>query len=60
MSRGGPNASFIRWPDERVAELSYRIAEEEVGHVLRDGPSPRRWPADRLQLANQGPILAWG
>jgi NAD+ kinase len=44
-----------------VAELSYRIAGEEVGHVRCDGLVAAT-PAGSTgyNLANQGPILAWG
>jgi len=55
------DVSFIRRPHSRVAELSYRLAGEEVGHVRCDGlvaatPSG----STGYNLANQGPILAWG
>jgi NAD+ kinase len=55
------DVSFIRPPHGRVAELSYRLAGEEVGHVRCDGlvaatPSG----STGYNLANQGPILAWG
>ncbi len=53
--------SFIRRPHDRVAELSYKIAGEEVGHVRCDGLVAAT-PAGSTgyNLANQGPILAWG
>ncbi|MGB7587787.1 MAG: NAD(+)/NADH kinase [Solirubrobacterales bacterium] len=53
--------SVIRRPLDRVAELSYRIAGEEVGHVRCDGLVAAT-PAGSTgyNLANQGPILAWG
>jgi NAD+ kinase len=63
---GGPqialnDVSFIRRPSGRVAELSYKIAGEEVGHVRCDGLVAAT-PAGSTgyNLANQGPILAWG
>jgi NAD+ kinase len=53
--------SFIRRPHERVAELSYRIAGEEVGHVRCDGlVAATPVGSTGYNLANQGPILAWG
>jgi NAD+ kinase len=53
--------SFSRRPDDRVAELTYKIAGEEVGHVRCDGLVAAT-PAGSTgyNLANQGPILAWG
>jgi NAD+ kinase len=53
--------SFSRRPHDRVAELSYAIAGEEVGHVRCDGLVAAT-PAGSTgyNLANQGPILAWG
>lgn len=53
--------SFARLPEERVADLSYRIAGEEVGHVRCDGLVAAT-PAGSTgyNLANGGPILAWG
>lgn len=53
--------SFTRLPQDRVAELSYRIAGEEVGHVRCDGLVAAT-PAGSTgyNLANGGPILAWG
>jgi len=55
------DVSFLRRPHERVAELSYKIADEEVGHVRCDGLVAAT-PAGSTgyNLANQGPILAWG
>ena len=52
---------FSRRPEDRVAELSYKIAGEEVGHVRCDGLVAST-PAGSTgyNLANQGPILAWG
>ncbi len=63
---GAPRAalndvSFIRRPQDRVAELSYRIAGEEVGHVRCDGlVAATPVGSTGYNLANQGPILAWG
>ena len=63
--RGAASASTTspstRRPHDRVAELSYRIAGEEVGHVRCDGLVAAT-PAGSTgyNLANQGPILAWG
>jgi NAD+ kinase len=55
------DVSFSRRPHDRVAELSYAIAGEEVGHVRCDGLVAAT-PAGSTgyNLANQGPILAWG
>jgi NAD+ kinase len=55
------DVSFIRRPQNRVAELSYRLGGEEVGHVRCDGLVAAT-PAGSTgyNLANQGPILAWG
>jgi len=55
------DVSFVRRPHERVAELSYRIADEEVGHVRCDGlVAATPVGSTGYNLANQGPILAWG
>ncbi|HYQ78507.1 MAG TPA: NAD(+)/NADH kinase [Solirubrobacterales bacterium] len=53
--------TLARRPHDRVAELSYRIADQEVGHVRCDGLVAAT-PAGSTgyNLANQGPILAWG
>jgi NAD+ kinase len=55
------DVSFLRRPEGRVAELSYRIAEEEIGAVRCDGLVAAT-PAGSTgyNLANAGPILAWG
>jgi NAD+ kinase len=55
------DVSFSRRPRDRVAELSYKIDGEEVGHVRCDGLVAAT-PAGSTgyNLANQGPILAWG
>jgi NAD+ kinase len=62
MSRVALNdVSFIRRPHGRVAELSYGIAGEEVGHVRCDGlVAATPVGSTGYNLANQGPILAWG
>lgn len=55
------DVSFIRRPHHRVAELTYRIAGEEVGHVRCDGlVAATPVGSTGYNLANQGPILAWG
>jgi NAD+ kinase len=55
------DVSFIRRPHERVAELSYKIAGEEVGHVRCDGlVAATPVGSTGYNLANHGPILAWG
>jgi NAD+ kinase len=55
------DVTLARRPYDRVAELSYKIADEEVGHVRCDGLVAAT-PAGSTgyNLANQGPILAWG
>jgi NAD+ kinase len=55
------DVTVARRPHDRVAELSYRIAGEEVGHVRCDGLVAAT-PAGSTgyNLANSGPILAWG
>lgn len=50
-----------RRPHHRVAELSYRLGGREVGHVRCDGlvaSTPQG--STGYNLANGGPILAWG
>ncbi|HVC07962.1 MAG TPA: NAD(+)/NADH kinase [Solirubrobacterales bacterium] len=55
------DVSFTRRPRDRVAELSYGIAGEEVGHVRCDGlVAATPVGSTGYNLANQGPILAWG
>ena len=58
---GFNDVTVSRRPRDRVAELSYRIAGEEVGHVRCDGLVVAT-PAGSTgyNLANHGPILAWG
>jgi NAD+ kinase len=55
------DVSFTRRPHSRVAELSYSLGGQEVGHVRCDGLVAAT-PAGSTgyNLANQGPILAWG
>jgi NAD+ kinase len=55
------DVSLIRRPHSRVAELAYRLGGKEVGHVRCDGLVAAT-PAGSTgyNLANQGPILAWG
>ncbi len=55
------DVSFIRRPHGRVAELSYRLGGHEVGHVRCDGlVAATPVGSTGYNLANQGPILAWG
>jgi NAD+ kinase len=55
------DVSFIRRPHDRVAELSYKIAGEEVGRVRCDGlVAATPVGSTGYNLANNGPILAWG
>jgi NAD+ kinase len=58
---GFNDITFSRRPHSRVAELAYSITEEEVGHVRCDGLVVST-PAGSTgyNLANHGPILAWG
>lgn len=60
-ARGLNDIGFTRHQRGRVAELSYRIAGEEVGSVRCDGLVAAT-PAGSTgyNLANGGPILAWG
>jgi NAD+ kinase len=58
---GFNDVTLARRPHDRVAELSYRIASEEVGHVRCDGlVAATPVGSTGYNLANQGPILAWG
>ena len=53
--------TLVRRPHDRVAELSYRITGQEVGHVRCDGlVAATPVGSTGYNLANQGPILAWG
>lgn len=55
------DAGFSRRPHSGVAELSYRIADEEVGRVRCDGlVAATATGSTGYNLANNGPILAWG
>jgi NAD+ kinase len=58
---GFNDATFHRRPEGPVAELAYRLGGEEVGHVRCDGLVAAT-PAGSTgyNLANGGPILAWG
>jgi NAD+ kinase len=55
------DVSLVRRPHSRVAELAYSLGDQEVGHVRCDGLVAAT-PAGSTgyNLANQGPILAWG
>ena len=55
------DVSFHRRPHGRVAELTFRLGEQDVGHVRCDGLVAAT-PAGSTgyNLANNGPILAWG
>ena len=55
------DVSFTRRAHGRVAELSYSLGGEELGHVRCDGLVAAT-PAGSTgyNLANSGPILAWG
>ena len=55
------DVTLIRKPHGRMAELSYRLAGEEIGHVRCDGlVAATPVGSTGYNLANQGPILAWG
>jgi NAD+ kinase len=55
------DVSLIRRQHSRLAELGYRLGGKEVGHVRCDGLVAAT-PAGSTgyNLANSGPILAWG
>jgi len=58
---GFNDVTLSRRLHDRVAELSYRIAADEVGHVRCDGlVAATPVGSTGYNLANQGPILAWG
>jgi NAD+ kinase len=58
---GFNDVTLSRRPHDRVAELSYRIAADEVGHVRCDGlVAATPVGSTGYNLDNQGPILAWG
>ncbi len=55
------DVSFTRSAHERVAELSYSISGQEVGRVRCDGlVAATPVGSTGYNLANNGPILAWG
>jgi NAD+ kinase len=55
------DVTFSRLPHWRVAELRYEIAGEEVGNVRCDGlVAATPTGSTGYNLANGGPILAWG
>ena len=55
------DVSFHRRPHGRVAELTFSLGGQDVGHVRCDGLVAAT-PAGSTgyNLANNGPILAWG
>lgn len=58
---GFNDVTLQRRPHDRVAELSYRVAADEVGHVRCDGlVAATPVGSTGYNLANNGPILAWG
>lgn len=59
--KGINDISFHRTRDARVAEVAYSLAGEQVGRVRCDGVVAAT-PAGSTgyNLANYGPILAWG
>jgi len=58
---GFNDITLQRRPHDRVAELSYRVAADEVGHVRCDGlVAATPVGSTGYNLANHGPILAWG
>lgn len=58
---GFNDVGFSRRPHSGVAELSYRISDEEVGRVRCDGlVAATATGSTGYNLANNGPILAWG
>jgi NAD+ kinase len=55
------DVSFTRRPHGRVAELAYRLGGQEVGNVRCDGlVAATPTGSTGYNLANNGPILAWG
>ncbi len=58
---GFNDVSFTRRPHSRIADLSYRLGGREVGHVRCDGlVAATPVGSTGYNLANGGPILAWG
>ena len=59
---GSPSttSASARRPEDRVAELSYRSPARRSGTSAATAWSPRPRSARPANLANQGPILAWG
>jgi NAD+ kinase len=55
------DVSMHRQPGKRVADLSYRVASDEIGRVRCDGLVVAT-PAGSTgyNLANGGPVMAWG
>ncbi len=55
------DVAFLRRPRAGIAELGYRISGEEVGRVRCDGlVAATPTGSTGYNLANSGPILAWG
>lgn len=55
------DVAFLRRPRAGIAELGYRISGEEVGRVRCDGlVAATPTGSTGYNLANHGPILAWG
>ena len=55
------DVSFHRRPDDRVAELAYSVADEQLGRVRCDGlVASTPVGSTGYNLANGGPVLAWG
>jgi len=55
------DVGFLRPPRAGIAELGYRISGEEVGRVRCDGlVAATPTGSTGYNLANNGPILAWG
>lgn len=55
------DVAFLRRPRTGIAELGYRISGEEVGRVRCDGlVAATPTGSTGYNLANNGPILAWG
>jgi NAD+ kinase len=55
------DVSVHRRPDDRVAELAYRVEGEELGRVRCDGlVASTPVGSTGYNLANGGPVLAWG